>query len=195
MKAYITDQIGELHDLIGVMLEDENLLSGLEVAATECINCLQGGGKILLAGNGGSAAEAQHIAAEFIGRFAFDRESLPAIALTTNTSNLTAISNDYGFENLFARQLQSLGKKSDVFIAYSTSGSSPNILRALKEARKIGLASIGLTGDQGSPMRELCDHLLMIPSSSTPRIQEGHVILGHILCGLVERVLFDRASS
>jgi D-sedoheptulose 7-phosphate isomerase len=144
----------------------------------------------LLAGNGGSAADAQHIAGEFVSRFAFDRPGLPAIALTTDTSILTAIGNDYGYEKLFARQVQAHGQKGDVFIGYSTSGQSPNVLLALKEARLRGLICIGLTGNRGGPMRELCDYLLEVPSSDTPKIQEGHLVLGHILCGLVENAIF-----
>jgi D-sedoheptulose 7-phosphate isomerase len=148
------------------------------------------GGKLLLAGNGGSAADAQHIAGEFVSRFAFDRPGLPAVALTTDSSILTAIGNDYGYEKLFARQVQALGQKGDVFIAYSTSGKSPNILLALEEARSRGLVCVGLTGNRGGPMGEICHHLLEVPSSDTPKIQEGHLVLGHILCGLVENAIF-----
>jgi D-sedoheptulose 7-phosphate isomerase len=146
---------------------------------------------VLLAGNGGSAADAQHIAAELVGRFAFDRPGLPAIALTTDTSILTAVSNDYGYENVFARQVQALGSKGDVFIGYSTSGRSPNVLRALEEARKKGIVCIGLTGSRGGPLRELCDHLLEVPTDTTAKVQVGHLILGHILCGLVESTIFN----
>ncbi|NOT82077.1 MAG: D-sedoheptulose 7-phosphate isomerase [Gallionella sp.] len=172
------------------MLADDVLLGKVEAAAGACIACMRRGGKILLAGNGGSAADAQHIAGEFVSRFAFDRPGLSAIALTTDTSILTAIGNDYGYESLFARQVQAHGNKGDVFIAYSTSGKSPNILRALEEARSRGLVCIGLTGHCGGSMRGLCDFLLEVPSSDTPKIQEGHLVLGHILCGLVEDVIF-----
>jgi D-sedoheptulose 7-phosphate isomerase len=125
-----------------------------------------------------------------VSRFAFDRPGLPAMALTTDTSILKAIGNDYGYEKLFARQVQAHGQKGDVFIGYSTSGQSPNVLLAFKEARLRGLICIGLTGNRGGPMRELCDHSLEVPSSDTPKIQEGHLVLGHILCGLVERAIF-----
>jgi D-sedoheptulose 7-phosphate isomerase len=172
------------------MLEDAALLTGLEGAAEACIASLQNGHRILLAGNGGSAADAQHIAGEFVSRFAFDRPGLSAIALTTDTSILTAIGNDYGYEKLFARQVQAHGSKGDVFIGYSTSGRSPNILRAFEEARRLGLECVGLTGNRGGPMRELCDYLLEVPSADTPKIQEGHLVLGHILCGLVENAIF-----
>ncbi len=190
MRDYISAQISEAQRIVSGMLADQQLLSTLEVTARACIDCMKQGRKILLAGNGGSAADAQHIAGEFVSRFAFDRPGLPAIALTTDTSILTAIGNDYGYENLFARQVQALGNAGDVFIAYSTSGKSPNIMRALEEARKKALVCIGLTGNRGGPMLDLCDYLLAVPSSDTPKIQEGHLILGHILCGLVERALF-----
>jgi D-sedoheptulose 7-phosphate isomerase len=190
MKHYITKQIAEAQNVMSAMLADEVLISTTESAATACIQCFQHGGKILLAGNGGSAADAQHIAGEFVSRFAFDRPGLPAIALTTDSSILTSVSNDYGYEKLFARQVQTHGNKGDIFIGYSTSGKSPNILRGFEEARIHGLVCIGLTGNRGGPMQELCDYLLEIPSSDTPKIQEGHLVLGHILCGLVESVIF-----
>jgi D-sedoheptulose 7-phosphate isomerase len=190
MQNYISQQITEAQRVMAAMLTQAPLLETLEVAAQACIACLQNGGKLLLAGNGGSAADAQHIAGEFVSRFAFDRPGLPALALTTDTSILTAIGNDYGYEKLFARQVQAHGQKGDVFIGYSTSGQSPNVLLALKEARLRGLICIGLTGNRGGPMRALCDHLLEVPSSDTPKIQEGHLVLGHILCGLVENAIF-----
>lgn len=190
MKHYVSAQITGAQQVMSAMLADEVLLSSVEAAAKACIECLQRGGKILLAGNGGSAADAQHIAGEFVSRFAFDRPGLPAIALTTDTSILTAIGNDYGYEKLFARQVQAHGNKGDIFIGYSTSGKSPNILRAFEEARARGMVCVGLTGNRGGPMRELCDFLLEVPSAVTPKIQEGHLVLGHILCGLVENTLF-----
>lgn len=190
MKDYISTQIAEAQRVMAAMLADEILLAALEAAAGACINCLQHGGKILLAGNGGSAADAQHIAGEFVSRFAFDRPGLPAIALTTDSSILTAIGNDYGYEKLFARQVQAHGNKGDIFIGYSTSGKSPNILRAFEESHTRGLLCIGLAGNRGGPMQDLCDYLLEVPSSVTPKIQEGHLVLGHILCGLVENAIF-----
>ena len=190
MKSYISAQIAEARRVMSDMLADESLLSTLAAAAGACIESLQRGGKILLAGNGGSAADAQHIAGELVSRFAFDRPGLPAIALTTDSSILTAIGNDYGYEKLFSRQVQAHGNKGDVFIGYSTSGKSPNILRAFEEARARGLVCIGLTGNRGGPMRKLCDHLLEVPSGDTPKIQEGHLVLGHILCGLIENTIF-----
>lgn len=194
MKPYIECQIQEALRVMAAMLADTSLAAALEATAVSCVESLGRGGKILLAGNGGSAADAQHIAGEFVSRFAFDRPGLSAIALTTDTSILTAIGNDYGYEKLFARQVQALGQKGDVFIGYSTSGKSPNVLLAFEEARAKGLICIGLTGNRGGPMRELCDYLLEVPSSDTPKIQEGHLVLGHILCGLVESAIFKKVA-
>ncbi len=190
MRNYITGQMQETQRVVSAMLADDALLARVEAAAESCIASLNTGGKILLAGNGGSAADAQHIAGEFVSRFAFDRPGLPAIALTTDTSILTAIGNDYGYDKLFARQVQAHAQKGDIFIAYSTSGKSPNVIAALQEAKSRGVVCIGMTGNRGGPMKELCEHYLDVPSADTPKIQEGHAVLGHILCGLVERALF-----
>ena len=191
MRRYICEKIAEAQRVMSAMAVDESLLVKLERATVACVQCLRKGGKILLAGNGGSAADAQHIAGELVSRFAFDRPGLPAIALTTDTSILTSIGNDYGYELLFARQVQAHGNKGDIFVGYSTSGKSPNVLLALEEARSKGLICIGLTGNCGEPMRDLCDYLLEVPSADTPKIQEGHLVLGHILCGLVENAMFQ----
>jgi D-sedoheptulose 7-phosphate isomerase len=156
---------------------------------------LKDGGKVFLAGNGGSAADAQHIAAEFTGRFVNDRTPLPAIALTTDTSALTAIGNDYGFELVFARQLRALGRRGDVFIAISTSGRSPNVLAALKAARDLGVATIGLTRDTQTPMNDLCDVVLGAPSDETALIQQLHITVLHAVCHLVEHELFGAGKG
>lgn len=194
MKTYISRQMAEAQRIISTMLADEEILSVTSNAARACIDSLKGGHKILLAGNGGSAADAQHIAGELVSRFAFDRPGLPAVALTTDTSILTAIGNDYGYENLFSRQIQAQGSEGDVFIGYSTSGESPNILHALEIAREKGLICIGMTGNRGGPMLELCDHVLQVPSADTPKVQEGHLVLGHIICGLIENTLFKASA-
>lgn len=190
MNGYILAQILEAKRVMAAMLADTTLLTTIEDTARVCIDCLHNDGKILLAGNGGSAADAQHIAGEFVSKFAFDRPGLPAIALTTDTSILTAIGNDYGYENLFTRQIQALGRKGDIFIGYSTSGKSPNIIRAFEEAKSRGLVCVGFTGSRGGPMKDICDYLLEVPSIDTPKIQEGHLVLGHILCGLIENAMF-----
>ena len=194
MKHYISAQINEAQRVMSAMLADDILISIVQAAANACITSLQQGGKILLAGNGGSAADAQHIAGEFVSRFAFDRPGLPAIALTTDSSILTSIGNDYGYEKLFSRQIQAHGNKGDIFIGYSTSGMSPNIIRAFEESRARGLICIGLTGNRGGLMQSLCDYLIEIPSDDTPKIQEGHLVIGHILCGLVECTIFKVPS-
>ena len=189
-SSYISAQIAEAQRVMTAMAADATLQATLAATAEACIAALRNGRKILLAGNGGSAADAQHIAGEFVSRFAFDRPGLPAIALTTDTSILTAIGNDYGYEKLFSRQVQALGQAGDIFIGYSTSGRSPNVLAAFTEARARGMLCVGLTGNRGGPMLELCDFVLATPSADTPKIQEGHLVIGHILCGLVERAIF-----
>lgn len=191
MRTYITDQLAAIQVVLASMQSDDDILGEIEAVAGACVECIRQGGRILLAGNGGSAADAQHIAAEFVGRYSFDRSSLPAIALTTDTSILTAVGNDYGFEYVFSRQILAHGRKGDVFIGYSTSGRSANILSAFETAREQGLVCIGLTGSWKDSMRKHCDHLLSVPSSETPKIQEGHLVIGHIVCGLVERTLFS----
>jgi len=185
----------DAHRCMGLLAADERLRRAVAAAAGACVHALQAGGKILLAGNGGSAADAQHVAAEFVGRFGRERPALAAVALTTDTSILTAIGNDYGYEQLFARQVRALGRPGDVLVAYSTSGRSPNVLAALEAARAGGLATIGFTGNHGGPIRDRCDILLEVPSDQTPRIQEGHLVLGHVLCGLVEQALFPPDAS
>lgn len=191
VRRNITAQIKETQQVLSIMLEDEALLACIESTAKACVHAMRRGNKVLLAGNGGSAADAQHIAGEFVSRFNFDRPGLPAIALTVDTSILTAVGNDYGYEKLFARQVQALGQQGDIFIAYSTSGSSPNILQALEIAKFNGLICVGLTGNRRGAMVDHCDYLFEVPSADTPKIQEGHLVLGHILCGLVESELFE----
>jgi len=190
MRNYIATQLQETNRVISSILSDDTLLARVEAAAGACIHAIESGHKVLLAGNGGSAADAQHIAGEFVSRFVLDRPGLPAIALTTDTSILTAIGNDYGFEKLFVRQLQAHAQKGDVFIAYSTSGCSKNVIAAMEEAKRLGVVVIAMTGNRGGEMMKLCDHYLDVPSADTPKIQEGHAVIGHILCGLVERTLF-----
>lgn len=194
MRDYINAQLMESAETLNRLQDNNDLLSATEAAAHACVKCLATGGKILLAGNGGSAADAQHIAGELVSRFAFDRPGLAAVALTTDTSILTAIGNDYGYERLFARQIQALGRDGDIFIAYSTSGKSPNILQALEQANALNMVCIGMTGNRGGAMQDLCDYILEIPSGVTPKIQEGHLILGHILCGLIERAIFGEQA-
>jgi D-sedoheptulose 7-phosphate isomerase len=190
LKDYILSEMEASRQVMEAMAQDHDLIGQLEGGVRACVNCLLNEGRILIAGNGGSAADAQHIAGELVSRFAFERPGLPVLSLTTDTSVLTAIGNDDGFQYLFSRQLQAHGRKGDVFIAYSTSGTSHNIVRALEEAKRLGITSIGLTGQREGAMTVLCDFVLRTPSLVTPKIQEGHLVLGHILCGLVERAIF-----
>ena len=183
----------QINDSISVkqkILANAALVNSICEVADECIAAYRRGNRVLLAGNGGSAADAQHIAAEFVSRYAFDRPGLASIAFTTDTSMLTAISNDYGYEHVFRRQLEANGRQGDVFIGISTSGNSPNVLNALQRAREIGIVTVGLTGQAGIKMQSLCDYCLHVPSMNTPRIQESHIMLGHIICGIVESAVF-----
>jgi D-sedoheptulose 7-phosphate isomerase len=170
--------------------DDPLLRSAIDAIADAVTRALRNGGKLMIAGNGGSAADAQHIAAEFLSRLNFDRNPLPAIALTTDTSVLTAIGNDYGFEHVFERQVRGLGRPGDVFIAISTSGRSPNVLAALRAARKIRVVTVGFSGDGEREMAAHCDHYLAAPCAETPLIQQIHIVAAHAICGLVERNLF-----
>lgn len=193
MIHFIEQELAKLAKLIADIQADKMLLSQVVESAETIVATLRHGGKVLLAGNGGSAADAQHIAGEFVSRFHYDRPGLAAIALTTDTSILTAIGNDYGYERLFSRQVQALGREGDVFIGISTSGNSANVIAALEEAQKMKLTTIGFTGAKGGKMLELCDITLRMPSTETPKIQEGHIAIGHIICGLVEAAIFPRA--
>jgi D-sedoheptulose 7-phosphate isomerase len=170
---------------------DAALLAASRAIAAAAIAALRDGRKILIAGNGGSAADAQHIAAEIIGRYKRERPAWPAVALTTDTSALTAIANDYGFERVFARQVEGLGQHGDVFIGITTSGRSPNILAALKLARDRGLVTVGMTGTSGASMGALCDHLLIAPGSETAVIQQIHLMAAHAICDEIEAALGD----
>jgi D-sedoheptulose 7-phosphate isomerase len=158
------------------------------------VAAFKGGHKVLLFGNGGSAADAQHLAAEFVNRFLIERPPLPAIALTTDTSILTSISNDYGYVETFAKQVKALGRAGDVAIGISTSGSAANVVKAVKAAKDLGLKTVGLTGGNGGDLVRIADFALVVDSSSTPRIQEAHITIGHVLCEMVDRMLFQQAA-
>jgi D-sedoheptulose 7-phosphate isomerase len=188
----IVDYLVQSRDAVHAAIEDPRFIETTE-HIVECLcKTLSAGGKILLAGNGGSAGDAQHIAGEFLCRLNYDRAPVAAIALTTDSSVLTAIGNDYGYECVFERQVRGLGRVGDVFIAISTSGRSPNILRAMDAARSLGLMVVGLTGRAGGEMRGRCDVCLCAPTDTTPLIQQIHLIVAHIVCGAVEERLFPR---
>jgi D-sedoheptulose 7-phosphate isomerase len=174
--------------------ESQEFLHALVSISDAIANTFKAGGKILLAGNGGSAGDAQHIAGEFLSHLNFDRAPLPAIALTVDTSVLTAVGNDYGYEQVFERQVRGLGRPGDIFVGISTSGGSRNVLRGLQAARELGLLTVGFTGGGPSEMTKLCDLVLAAPSKSTPLIQQIHITAAHIICGEVERVLFAKEA-
>jgi D-sedoheptulose 7-phosphate isomerase len=190
----VRDALGAAARLLDAMAADEALCAATVAAAGVCVAALRAGGKLLLCGNGGSAAEAQHWAAELVSRFNHDRPGLAAIALTADGAILTGIGNDYGQARIFARQVEALGAAGDVLLALSTSGRSPNVLEALRSARARGMATIGFTGERGGQagdaMAALCDICVAVPSAVTPRIQEGHAVLGHALCAAIEAALF-----
>ena len=172
-----------------------NYIGAVELAGKELSDCLKNGGKILLAGNGGSAADAQHFAGEIVGRFTKERRSLPAFSLCVDPSVMTCIGNDYGYSEVFARQLEGIGNEGDFFIAISTSGNSENLINALKVAKSKGIKTIGFLGKDGGKMKDLCDYALIVPSDSTPRIQETHTLTVHILCQMIEREIFGEEGQ
>ncbi|MCL9819795.1 D-sedoheptulose-7-phosphate isomerase [Helicobacter colisuis] len=192
VNSYIKEHFEDSIAVKTKILNDEKLLELIKKVALETTKAYKEGKKTLLAGNGGSAADAQHIAGEFVSRFYFDRPGIPSIALTTDTSILTAIGNDYGYEKLFSRQVQAQGVEGDIFIGISTSGNSANIIEALKICKEKGILSVGLTGESGGAMNELCDYCIKVPSNKTPRIQESHILIGHIICAIVEEELFGK---
>jgi D-sedoheptulose 7-phosphate isomerase len=174
------------------ILSDEVLVREIETVAALTADALAADHKVLFCGNGGSAADAQHIAAELSGRFYTDREPLPAEALHVNSSYMTAVANDYSFDVVYSRMVKAMGRRGDILFAISTSGNSKNIILAVEEAKKQGMISIGLTGESGGKMNGLCDHIIRIPSKDTPRIQECHIMVGHIICLLIEEKLFNK---
>jgi D-sedoheptulose 7-phosphate isomerase len=197
MESAITDLVREelarAAEVLQVVACDVALHTAIVQAAQATADSLKAGGKLMVAGNGGSAADAQHVAAEFVSRLCEDRPAMRGVALTTDTSSLTAIGNDYGYELVFSRQLEALGQPGDIFMAISTSGNSPNILRALKQCRQMGIATIGLTGKSGGKMAPLCDHCIRIPSDVTMHIQEAMLALEHMFCLVAERAYFGEA--
>jgi len=193
MHSFISAQLKE-HRAVLDRIEAE-LAGQIARIAVRLVETMKIGNKLLIMGNGGSAADAQHFAAEIVGRFKMERPALPAIALSTDTSIITAIGNDYGFERIFSRQVEALAAPGDALIAISTSGNSANILQALLTGRQAGCSAIGLLGKDGGTIREFCDLPLIIPSNETPRIQEGHITVIHILCDLIEQTLFGRFAG
>jgi len=186
----IRDRIQRSIEIKRALLSDATFEDMVAQAALQIVRALHSGGKVIFCGNGGSAADAQHLAAEFTGRYLRERSALPALALHANTSALTAIGNDYGFDRVFARQMEGLGKEGDVAVGISTSGNSPNVLRALEVAKSKSIYTVALTGASGGKMKEVADCTICVPSQETPRIQECHILTGHIICEIVEEMLF-----
>lgn len=191
MQRKIKDLVSASIAVKQQVLTEEKLLQTVEAVTEKIIAAFRSGNKVLFCGNGGSAADAQHLAAEFSGRFYIDRDPLPAEALHVNTSYLTAVANDYSYDVIYARLVKGSGKKGDVLIGLSTSGNSKNILLAFEQAKQNGMITVGFTGASGGKMKQLSDYLINVPSTDTPRIQESHILLGHIICQLVEEKYFN----
>ena len=191
MKALIKKEIQNSIDVKKEVLNNTNIISQLETLVNDCISSLQNGGKIIFCGNGGSFADSQHLAAEFVSRLRFDRAPLASVALGTNSSNMSAIGNDYGYDQVFKREILALGNKNDVFIPISTSGNSPNVILAIKAARDKKMKTIAFTGGSGGEIKSLCDAII-VPTESTEKIQEVHIMLGHIICYLIEEKIFKK---
>lgn len=190
--TFIRSRIEASVQLKSSLLNNEQLLQVVNKVAGEIVACYRHDGKVLFCGNGGSAADAQHLAAELSGRYYYDRPPLFSEALHVNTSYLTAVANDYSYDDVYSRLLGAMGRKGDIVIGLSTSGNSGNVVKALQKAREIGMITVGFTGETGGKMKDLCDYLVAIPSKDTPRIQECHMLLGHTLCEIVETQLFPR---
>jgi len=191
MLEYIKREVAASAETKQKILNDETFLKEIADVITASVAVYKAKKKILIAGNGGSAADAQHFAAELVGRYGFDRPSLPALALTTDTSNLTAIGNDYGYDHVFSRQLEGMGVEGDLFIGISTSGNSQNILNAFTSAKAKGITTVALTGRDGGKMAKVADYTLIVPSDATPRIQESHLLIEHMICDAIEKEIFS----
>lgn len=192
VDKFISGQVKKSYEVKQKIYNNKELMDLIQVVCMKTIEVYKNGHKTLIAGNGGSAADAQHIAGEFVSRFYFDRPGLASIALTTDTSIMTAIGNDYGYEKLFSRQVQANGVKGDMFIGISTSGNSANVIEALEECKEKRIITVGLTGEKGGKMAEMCDYCIKVPSNETPRVQEAHILIGHIICSVVEEAIFGK---
>ena len=191
MQKQISDILNDSFNNLQKIINNKGLTAEIEIVTTKIVQAFKDGNKLLLCGNGGSASDAQHIAAELSGRFIKERKPLYAEALHVNSSYMTAVSNDYGFESTYSRMLEAIGKKGDVLIALSTSGNSENVINAVKMANSLGMLSVGMSGAMGGKIKDLCQHNIIIPSSNTARVQEAHILVGHIFCQIIEEQLFD----
>lgn len=192
MVDFIKTKIKNAIDLKNILLQDDNILQKLDAVVNEVTKCYQNGGKVLWCGNGGSAADSQHLAAELSGRFYYDRPPLFSEALHVNTSYTTAVANDYSYDIIYSRLVEAMGKKGDVLFGLSTSGNSANVIKAFEKAKEMGMITVGFTGETGGKMKELSQYLINIPSKDTPRIQECHMLFGHTICEMVEINLFPK---
>lgn len=195
MQDYILREYQKTYELFARIIEDRNLHNKIAEVADICYDSLKAGGKIMFCGNGGSAADSQHLAAEMVSKLSYDRPALNSIALTTDTSALTAIGNDYGYLYSFSRQVDAIGSSGDILFGISTSGRSKNVVEAIKSAKKKNIITIGLLGESGRDIGNLADHQINIPSSETPKIQEGHIATGHIICALIEDKFFGKTHG
>ena len=188
--SYVRSEVTKTVDVMQAILADQALIDTVERVGEACAKSIAGGGKIMFCGNGGSAGDSQHLAAELVGKLVFDRPGMPGLALTVDTSALTAVGNDFGYESVFSRQVEALGRSGDVLIGISTSGRSKNVVKAMAAARARGIVTIAMTGAKHGPMADLADHWIAVPHSETQKIQEGHIVLGHIFCALVEDKIY-----
>lgn len=195
LTSAVRQQLEETRRGFDKLLAEESVMDVVAQVAALCTETILAGGKVMFAGNGGSAADAQHLAGEFVSRFNFDRPGIAGLALTTDTSVLTAIGNDYGYDQVFSRQVHALGRPGDTLVGITTSGRSPNILRAFTQARSSGVRTVGMTGAKGELLREVCDYCIVVPEQPTPRVQELHIAIGHTICALVEEQVFCNSPS
>jgi D-sedoheptulose 7-phosphate isomerase len=191
MQTYIKQLIEQSNNIKNDIISNPELIKTIENVVIEIITCLKNNGKVLFCGNGGSAADAQHLSAELSGRFYLDRDPLFAEALHVNTSYLTAVSNDYGYDEVYSRLVKGMGQKGDILIGLSTSGNSKNIIKAFEMANKIGMHTVAMTGASGGKLKNICEYLINVPSEITPRIQESHILIGHIICEIIEDKIFN----
>jgi D-sedoheptulose 7-phosphate isomerase len=189
LSDYIKSEVGKTVQVMNAILADTALMQTVEDIAATCASAIKSGGKVMFCGNGGSAGDSQHLAAEMVGKLVFDRPAMAGLALTTDTSALTAVGNDFGYEHVFSRQVEGLGRSGDVLIGISTSGGSKNVIKAMEVARAKGIRTVAMTGIKRGAMADLADHWMAIPHSETQKIQEGHLVLGHIFCALVEAAI------
>lgn len=188
--SLIVERIKKSIEVKNLIIENNSILNNIDNIVNDIVNTYKNNGKVLFCGNGGSASDAQHLAAELSGRFYFDRPPLFAEALHVNTSYITAVANDYSYDVVYSRLVKAFGKAGDILIAFSTSGNSKNIVEAVKEANNIGMITIGFTGEKGGLLKDICKYLINVPSNDTPRIQESHIMIGHIICEMVENKIF-----